>query len=219
MKTLTWLMVAGLAAGVALAQAEEGEKKTMTEKPAAPPEEPAAETAPRILIETSQGTMVAELWPDKAPITVENFLAYVDAGFFDGTIFHRVIDGFMIQGGGFTPDMKQKKTKPPVKNEARADTPNERGTLAMARTSVVDSATAQFFINLKDNAFLNHRDKSDRGYGYAVFGKLVSGEDVLDRIGKVATTRKGHYADVPVETVLIKSIRKAGPAAEAAEAE
>lgn len=164
---------------------------------------------PLVIIETSLGTIKAELFEDKAPLSVANFMAYVSKGAYDGTIFHRVIDNFMIQGGGFTAEMVQKPTDAPVKNEARKDVPNARGTLAMARTSVVDSATCQFFINLKDNAFLNHQNTSARGFGYAVFGKVIEGMDVVDKIAKVATGNKGGHQDVPVEPVIIKSIKKA----------
>jgi cyclophilin family peptidyl-prolyl cis-trans isomerase len=164
---------------------------------------------PVVVIETSKGTMKAELWPDKAKLTVENFLRYVDDKFYDGLVFHRVIAGFMIQGGGFTEDMQKKPAQAPVKNEARADTPNARGTLAMARTSVVDSATCQFFINLVDNAFLNHKNETPQGYGYCVFGKVIEGLDVLDAIGKVKTGVRASFRDVPVEPVVIKSIRRA----------
>ena len=178
--------------------------------PAAPanPQEP--KTMPVVLIETSHGTITAELFEDKAPVTVSNFLAYVDKSAYDGTIFHRVIDGFMIQGGGFTPDMAQKKTDAPIKNEARADVPNARGTLAMARTAVVDSATSQFFINLKDNAFLNHSAPTPQGYGYAVFGRVTDGLDVVDKIAKVRTgTHPSGHRDVPSEAVVIRSIKRA----------
>lgn len=164
---------------------------------------------PNVIIETSLGTIQAELFADKSPLTVENFLKYVDAKFFDGLIFHRVIAGFMIQGGGFDAKMNQKATSAPVKNEARSDVPNARGTLAMARTSVVDSATAQFFINLVDNAFLNHRDKSSQGFGYCVFGKVTAGLDVVDKIGAVATGSSMGMSDVPKQTVKITSIRRA----------
>ena len=163
----------------------------------------------RIAIETSKGKMEAELFEDKAPKTVENFLRYVDAKFYDGTIFHRVIPGFMIQGGGFTPDMQQKATREPVVNEARNQLSNARGTLAMARTSVVDSATCQFFINHADNAFLDFRSPDPQGFGYCVFGKLVSGLDALDAIAKTATGTHGPHRDVPVEPVVILSIRRA----------
>ncbi len=158
-----------------------------------------------VIIETSMGTIKAELWADKAPKTVENFLSYTDKEFFDGLIFHRVISGFMIQGGGFTPQMQQNSVDAPIKNEATAELANDRGTLAMARTSDIHSATAQFFINLVDNDFLNHKSKSPSEFGYCVFGKVVEGLDVVDAIGKVKT-RAG---DVPVETVTIKSIRRA----------
>ncbi|NQU76215.1 MAG: peptidylprolyl isomerase [Planctomycetes bacterium] len=162
-----------------------------------------------VTIETSMGTIQAELWDDKAPETVVNFLKYVDEGFFDGLIFHRVIEAFMIQGGGMDADMKVHKTHPPIRNEASADVPNNRGTLAMARTNDVDSATAQFFVNLVDNAFLNHRDKTSPGFGYCAFGEVTDGMDTVDAIGKVATGSKGYHDDVPVEPVTIVSIRRA----------
>jgi len=157
---------------------------------------------PMVLISTSMGDIKVELYPDKAPETVKNFLGYVNDKFYDGTIFHRVIANFMIQGGGMDKDMKQKATKAPVKNEAGNGLKNDTGTIAMARTSVVDSATAQFFINVKDNAFLNHTNDSPQGFGYAVFGKVVDGMDVVHKIEHV-TTKPG---DVPTETVIIKSI-------------
>jgi len=163
----------------------------------------------QIIIETSKGTIKAELDEAKAPVTVENFLAYADEGHYDGTIFHRVIPNFMIQGGGMTPDMKQKPTKAPIKNEAGNGLTNQRGTLAMARTSVVDSATSQFFINTADNDFLNHRAKTPDAFGYAVFGKVTEGMDVVDAIEKVATGRKGPHDDVPTTPVVIESVRRA----------
>ena len=156
---------------------------------AAGAEEKPQSANPVVLMKTSEGLIKIELWPGKAPETVKNFLTYVDEGFYDGTIFHRVIGNFMIQGGGFTPDMKQKPTHAPVKNEAAADVKNDRGTIAMARTGVVDSATAQFFINVVDNAFLNHKDNSPNGFGYAVFGKVIDGMDVVDKIKGVKTGR------------------------------
>jgi len=167
------------------------------------------QAAPVVLMTTSLGSLKLELWPETAPISVENFLGYVDSGHYDGTVFHRVIENFMIQGGGFTPDMQQKPTGTPIKNEARADTENRRGTIAMARTSVIDSATAQFFINVKDNDFLDHTDDSDEGFGYCVFGKVTDGMDVVDKIRKVDTGRKGIYDDVPVEPVIIESVKRA----------
>jgi cyclophilin family peptidyl-prolyl cis-trans isomerase len=168
---------------------------------------PAKKANPLVLITTSEGPIKIELWPDKAPATVANFLAYTKEGFYDGTIFHRVISGFMIQGGGFTPDMEQKATHAPVKNEARGDVTNGRGTIAMARTGVVDSATAQFFINVVDNGMLNHRDETPRGFGYCVFGQVVEGMDVVDRIRQVATGTVHGFRDVPVTAVVIKSVK------------
>jgi peptidyl-prolyl cis-trans isomerase A (cyclophilin A) len=161
---------------------------------------------PVVLIQTSKGTFKVELEAERAPLTVKNFLAYADEGFYDGTIFHRVIDGFMIQGGGFAGDMTQKPTKAPIKNEASSGLLNKRGTLAMARTSVVDSATAQFFVNVADNDFLNH---GSRDFGYAVFGRVVEGMDVVDAIAKVATGRKGGNEAVPNEPVVIQSVKRA----------
>ncbi len=162
----------------------------------------------KIRIETSLGTMDAELFDEASPETVKNFLAYVDEKFYDGTIFHRVIRDFMIQGGGFTADMKEKKTHAPIVNEAKNGQSNERGTLAMARTAVVDSATSQFFINHATNGFLDFTAPTPRGFGYCVFGKLTSGLEVLDAIAGVRTSSKGYYDDVPVETVTIKSISR-----------
>ncbi len=171
-------------------------------------EEKATPANPVVLMKTSLGQVKIELWADKAPETVKNFLQYVDEGFFDGTIFHRVIESFMIQGGGFTEDMKQKPTNAPIKNEANAELKNDRGTIAMARTMIVDSATAQFFINVVDNASLNHRDKSQSGFGYAVFGKVVDGMDVVDKIKSVATTNSGPFQDVPAKPVVIESVKR-----------
>ena len=158
-----------------------------------------------VVLETSKGDISIELYQDDAPISVENFLKYVDDGFFDGTIFHRVIPNFMIQGGGFTEDMNQKPTRDAIKNEAKNGLKNERGTLAMARTSVVDSATSQFFINHADNDFLNN---SARDFGYAVFGKVVDGMDVVDAIAGVKTGRNGPHDDVPKEPVVIRAARR-----------
>ncbi len=166
------------------------------------------DTHPRVLLDTSMGQIVIELDPAKAPKTVANFLTYVRSGFYDGTIFHRVIPGFMIQGGGFTAGMKQKKTRGPIVNEAGNALKNLRGTIAMARTNRVDSATSQFFINLVDNSFLDHRDNSTRGFGYCVFGRVVKGMDVVDAIAKVptGTVRAGGmpFANVPKTPVIIK---------------
>jgi peptidyl-prolyl cis-trans isomerase A (cyclophilin A) len=153
-----------------------------------------------ITISTNHGDIKVDLFDDKAPLTCENFRQYITEAFFDGTIFHRVIPNFMIQGGGFDADMRQKKTRPPIRNEAKNGESNRRGTLAMARTSDVDSATAQFFINLSDNSFLDH---GTRDFGYAVFGKVVDGMDVVDTIARVETGRHGGHQDVPVDAVEI----------------
>jgi cyclophilin family peptidyl-prolyl cis-trans isomerase len=164
---------------------------------------------PVVVIETSMGDITVRLNPSKAPGSVENFLAYVNDGFYDGTIFHRVIPNFMIQGGGFTADMQKKPVGEPIKNEASNGLKNTRGTIVMARTNEIHSATSQFFINVSNkNDFLNYKGPSARDYGYAVFGEVTEGMDVVDRIRKVKTTRKGPFPkDVPVETVLIKTIR------------
>lgn len=164
-----------------------------------------------IVIETNQGDITVELDEKKAPQTVANFLTYVDIMHYDGTIFHRVIKDFMIQGGNFSTEMEPKKTQPPIKNEATNGLKNLRGTIAMARTGVVDSATSQFFINLKDNGFLDHRDTTVRGYGYAVFGKVVKGMDVVDKIGATRTGTFKRFRDVPVEPVIIRSVKRATP--------
>ncbi len=163
---------------------------------------------PKVLIKTNKGDMEVELFEDKAPITVKNFLAYVEKGQYKGLIFHRVIDNFMIQGGGFDKDMKEKSVGASIKNEGTNGLKNEVGTLAMARTQDVDSATAQFFINVSDNVFLNHRDTSVQGYGYAVFGKVTSGMPVVNKIKKVKTGTRGQFEDVPVEAVVILDITK-----------
>ena len=156
-------------------------------------------------VKTSQGTLLIELYHDKAPKSVENFLQYAKDGFFNGTIFHRVIPDFMIQGGGFTPDMKQKETRAPIQNEAKNGLKNELGTLAMARTSDPHSASAQFFINVKDNAFLDFPSRD--GWGYAVFGKVVQGLDVVQKIARVPTGRSGYFSDVPTTPVVIESVK------------
>ena len=166
-----------------------------------------SEGHPRVLLSTSKGDITLELFDKKAPLTVANFLEYVDAGFFDGTIFHRVIPGFMIQGGGMTPGLDPKKTRPPIKNEADNGLANERGTVAMARTQVVDSATAQFFINLSDNSFLDH---GSRDFGYAVFGRVVDGMDTVDAIASVQTGSRGMHQDVPTEDVVIEKAERVG---------
>jgi len=159
--------------------------------------------SPQIIMETSKGTIVLEVFPDEAPETVKNFLRYVRWGHYDGTIFHRVIPDFMIQGGGFTKDMKRKTTEMPVQNEANNGLKNDRGTVAMARTPDPHSATDQFFINTKSNSFLDHKNTTAQGWGYAVFGKVVKGMDVVDAISGVKTAKKGMMSDVPVEPVII----------------
>jgi peptidyl-prolyl cis-trans isomerase B (cyclophilin B) len=160
-----------------------------------------------VVMETSLGTIKLELYPDKAPVTAENFLGYVDEGFYDGTVFHRVIPNFMIQGGGMEPGMRQKRTKAAIKNESTNGLGNQRGTVAMARTNVPDSATAQFFINVADNGFLDKAQARD-GVGYCVFGKVIDGMDVVDKIKSVKTTKKAGHDDVPVTDVVIQSARR-----------
>jgi peptidyl-prolyl cis-trans isomerase A (cyclophilin A) len=165
---------------------------------------------PRVEFKTNMGSFTLELYPDKAPKTVENFLQYVNSGFYKGTIFHRVIDNFMIQGGGFTSDMKQKETRGPIENEAglamKGGLKNELGTIAMARTSVPNSATAQFFINVKDNGFLDYRDPSPQGIGYAVFGRVVDGMNTVLRISRVETTTAAGNQNVPQRPIIIESV-------------
>lgn len=187
---LTCLALIGLIASASPAFAQETKK----------------EANPVVVLETSQGSIAIQLHPEKAPITVQNFLNYVDKGFFDGTIFHRVIDGFMIQGGGFSPEMREKSADRPIKNEASNGLSNKRGTIAMARTNDPDSATAQFFINLVDNA--RGLDPRPGSAGYAVFGEVIEGMDVVDAIAKVRTGTKGSHQDVPVEAVVITNARR-----------
>jgi len=162
--------------------------------------------AAQVLMTTTVGPITLELDADNAPKTVENFLSYVSNGFYDGTIFHRVIDNFMIQGGGFDADMSQKETGAPIENEANNGLKNLRGSIAMARTQDPHSATAQFFINVKDNDFLNHTGENMQGWGYAVFGKVAEGEDVLDKIRCVQTGSQAGHQDVPVEPIIIESV-------------
>jgi len=162
--------------------------------------------AAHVLMATTVGPITLELDADNAPKTVENFLSYVASGFYDGTIFHRVINNFMIQGGGFTADMAQKATQAPIENEANNGLKNNRGSIAMARTQDPHSATAQFFINVQDNDFLNHTGENMQGWGYAVFGKVTEGEDVLDKIRCVKTGNHAGHQDVPVEPIIIESV-------------
>jgi len=171
--------------------------------PKAKAQSPAA-ASPRVLLETTKGKIVLELNAEKAPKTVKNFLDYVKAGHYNGTVFHRVIPGFMIQGGGMTPDLTEKPTRPPIPNEADNGLLNQRGTIAMARTADPNSATSQFFINVANNGSLNFRGKTPAGWGYAVFGNVVEGMDVVDAIVNVPTTTKGPYENVPKEPILIQ---------------
>jgi peptidyl-prolyl cis-trans isomerase B (cyclophilin B) len=157
-----------------------------------------------VRLETSHGAIVLALDAAKAPLTVDNFVQYVRDGFYDGTLFHRVIDGFMVQGGGFLPGMQQKRARAPIQNEADNGLRNQRGTIAMARTPDPHSASAQFFINVSDNAFLDFKSKTEAGWGYCVFGQVVEGMDVVDRIKGVATTNRGSHRDVPAEDVVIE---------------
>jgi len=166
---------------------------------------------PMVIVKTTLGDFTIELYPDKAPITIENFINYVDKKFYDGTIFHRVIPNFMIQGGGFLPDMTQKDPGAPIKNEAANGLKNEKYTIAMARTNVIDSATCQFFINVADNPGLDHKDKTQRGFGYAVFGKVIEGTAIVEAIKGARTTTKGMHENVPVKPVIIYSIRVIEP--------
>ena len=163
---------------------------------------------PVVVMETSAGSIKIELRADLTPITVENFLRYVDNGYYDGLIFHRVISGFMVQGGGFDPDMVQKSTYDPIKNEADTGISNARGTIAMARTGVVDSATSQFFINLVNNERLDFQNSSHYGYGYTAFGRVVEGMDIVDQIARVATVSQRGYQNVPLEPVVINSLKR-----------
>ena len=169
-----------------------------------------AEKNPVVLISTSKGSIRVELDAENAPITTKNFLDYASAGHYDGLIFHRVIPGFMIQGGGMDAQMNEKKGKAPIKNEAANGLKNKIGTIAMARTNVVDSATSQFFINVKDNDFLNHRGTAAAEFGYAVFGQVIEGMEVVQGIEKVKTARKGYHDDVPVDAVVINSVKLEG---------
>ncbi|CAB1056800.1 Peptidyl-prolyl cis-trans isomerase PpiB (EC [Olavius sp. associated proteobacterium Delta 1] len=168
----------------------------------------AADINPKVVLETSKGKIVLELYPDNAPETVKNFLNYVDAKFYDGMIFHRVIPKFMIQGGGFTADMKRKTTQAPIKNEADKGLKNGRGTISMARTGDPHSATAQFFINTVNNDFLNHSSKTQQGWGYTAFGKVIEGMKTVDAISAVKTKTVGGFRDVPAEPVIIQSARR-----------
>jgi cyclophilin family peptidyl-prolyl cis-trans isomerase len=190
MKTLSWLVLIML---VVVQSAAASDQATVN---------------PRVALVTSKGRIVIELYPRKAPATVKNFLSYVDAGFYDGTVFHRVIPKFMIQGGGLTADMKKKPSEKPVPNEADNNLKNTRGSVAMARTGDPHSATSQFFINTADNDFLNYRAKTPQGWGYAVFGRVSEGMTVVDAISGVKTGNSGMFRDVPVDTVVIEKVQR-----------
>jgi peptidyl-prolyl cis-trans isomerase B (cyclophilin B) len=191
MKTLHLKLFALLFAGLCLAPAQASTHHTSKGKHS------------MVILHTNKGDITLELDNEKAPLTVKNFLEYVNSGFYNGTIFHRVIDNFMIQGGGFEPGMKQKQTRAPIKNEADNGLTNDAYAVAMARTSDPQSATAQFFINVKDNSFLNFTAPTAQGYGYCVFGKVVKGQDTVDAIRKVQTGSKGMFQDVPLDDVVI----------------
>jgi cyclophilin family peptidyl-prolyl cis-trans isomerase len=216
MKWIWFGMILAVAAGpAAWAQAGQeqppvpgaaGEEIAVAAEPA--PEAEQAKETDMVIIKTTLGDIKVKLAADKAPLSVANFLAYADAGHYNGTIFHRVIDGFMIQGGGFDAQMSQKPTKAPIKNEAANGLQNKRGTLAMARTAIVDSATSQFFINVKDNGFLDFRAPNPQGFGYCVFGEVVAGMDVVDKIKSMKTGVKAGMSDVPLETVEILSVTR-----------
>ena len=197
----TTLFLGALMLGVSGCGASEPGKQTVSTAPA-----PGQPPNPRVLIETSKGNITVELFPKNAPQSAGNFINYVKTGFYDGLIFHRVIPGFMIQGGGMTPDMVEKPKNAPIQNEADNGLKNLRGTLAMARTGEPHSASSQFFINVADNAFLNHRGKSFEGWGYAVFGQVVDGMDVVDAIVAVPRGNSGPYDDVPVEPIIMKRV-------------
>ncbi|MHB1085880.1 MAG: peptidylprolyl isomerase [Thiobacillus sp.] len=197
----TLLLLGALMLGISGCGASEPGKQTVSTAPAAG--QPAN---PRVLIETSKGNITVEVFPGNAPQSAGNFINYVKTGFYDGLIFHRVIPGFMIQTGGMTPDMMEKPKNAPIRNEADNGLKNLRGTLAMARTGEPHSASSQFFINVADNAFLNHRGKSFEGWGYAVFGQVVDGMDVVDAIVAVPRGDRGPHGDVPIEPVLMKRV-------------
>jgi cyclophilin family peptidyl-prolyl cis-trans isomerase len=209
---LTALLALGLRS--ALVAAQPAGAQSLTPPSSGSPRQapaPSAATGPQVLMRTSMGDITIRLFPDKAPISVANFLSYVDEGFYNGTIFHRVSEGYVVQGGGFTSNMTKKDTRPPIKNEAGNGLSNRRGTVAMARINLVDSATSQFFINVADNTFIDHKNDTPRDFGYAVFGEVVSGMEVVDRISAVKTGSKGPFpGECPLESVTILSITRAG---------
>jgi len=202
MRVLSLAVVAAIVIVGAFALSQFGNRQSISAA-----EEPTKGGTVIVDMQTSKGTIVLELYPDQAPETVANFVQYARDGFYDGTVFHRVIPKFMIQGGGFEPGMRQKPTRAPIPNEADNGLKNETGTIAMARTSDPHSATAQFFINVNDNAFLNHSNKTPQGWGYAVFGRVIEGMDVVHAIENVSTGNRGPHGDVPVEDVVIEQVR------------
>ncbi len=208
-----WLIGCMMAVAYGIVHAQTGEEAIVaaTTEETSASAKPASDTKENtmVIIKTSMGDIKLKLYDAEAPITVKNFLEYVDGGHYNGTIFHRVIGNFMIQGGGFTPEMEQKPTKAPIKNEAANGRKNMRGTIAMARTQVIDSATSQFFINVVNNDFLNYRDPSMAGYGYCVFGEVVEGMDVVDQIKAVKTGNLHGFSDVPKTTVKIIEVVRA----------
>lgn len=210
LRILTLGLALGLAASFAIAPcafaADDAKPKAKTTSKG----DKKVEKTPHVIIETSEGKIEVELNQEKAPISVENFLKYVDEGFYNGTIFHRVIKNFMIQGGGFDEKMSQKKTHDQIKNEASNGLKNDKYTLAMARTNVVDSATAQFFVNTKTNDFLNYRDSSPAGYGYAVFGKVVAGFEVIGKMINVPVHDVPPYMKVPITPIFVRSVKRVG---------
>jgi cyclophilin family peptidyl-prolyl cis-trans isomerase len=201
-RLLASFLLAALA-GVPLGAAAQAKPNSEAAKPASCTANLKGSAPMKVKLTTSMGAITIELNKEKAPISAENFAKYVEAGHYNGTIFHRVIDGFMIQGGGFSKDMKERPAQAPIKNEAANGLKNDAYTLAMARTGVRDSATAQFFINVKTNDFLNYRDESPQGWGYAVFGKVTEGQDVVDKIRKVATGNAGMHQNVPRDDVVL----------------
>jgi len=204
MNSLRRIAIASLFAAAALPLAAMSQSQPKT-SPSQPKSCTAKGNAPmKVKLTTSMGPIVIELNREKAPVSVDNFVKYVESGHYNGTIFHRVIDGFMVQGGGFSKDMAQKPTNPPIKNEASNGLKNENYTVAMARTGVRDSATAQFFINVKDNEFLNYTGESPQAWGYAVFGKVVEGKETVDKIKKVPTATSGGNQNVPTQPVMIE---------------
>ncbi len=199
--------------GHGIAQADDPPRASLTaptqDRTAASSGPTAASSGPTVVMNTTMGEIQIRLFPDRAPVSVANFLSYVDDGFYNGTIFHRVSEGYVIQGGGFTATFQKKETRAPIKNEAGNGLSNRRGSMAMARINLVDSATSQFFINVADNSFIDHKNETTRGYGFAVFGEVVSGMEVVDRIAAVKTGTRGPFpAECPLETVTILTVTR-----------